>query len=64
VLALAAYNGGETNVDNWLASARTQHHSLTINDIPLAQTRAYVSEVLSKQRAYRAHYAHQLGYSS
>jgi soluble lytic murein transglycosylase len=64
VLALAAYNGGETNVDNWLASARTQHHSLTINDIPLAQTRAYVSEVLSKQRAYRAHYSRQLGYSS
>jgi soluble lytic murein transglycosylase len=64
VLALAAYNGGETNVDNWLATARTQHRRLTIGEIPIAQTRAYVSEVLSKQRAYRAHYAHQLGYSS
>jgi soluble lytic murein transglycosylase len=64
VLALAAYNGGETNVDNWLTSARAQHHRLTINDIPLAQTRAYVSEVLGKQRAYRAHYSRQLGYGS
>ncbi len=63
VLALAAYNGGETNVDNWLAAARTQHRHLTIKSIPIAQTRAYVGEVLSKQRAYRSHYAHELGYS-
>jgi soluble lytic murein transglycosylase len=61
-LALAAYNGGETNVDNWLAWARAQHHALRIRDIPLGQTRAYVGEVLSKERAYRAHYARQLGY--
>ena len=64
MLALAAYNGGETNVDNWLAAASAQHRRLTINGIPLAQTRAYVGEVLSKQRAYRTHYAHQLGYST
>lgn len=64
VLALAAYNGGETNVDNWLASAHAHHRRLTINAIPIAQTRAYVSEVLSKQRAYRSHYARQLGYGA
>jgi soluble lytic murein transglycosylase len=64
VLALAAYNGGETNVDNWLTSARSQHRRLRISTIPIPQTRAYVTEVLSKQRDYRAHYAHQLGYSS
>lgn len=64
VLALAAYNGGETNVDNWLNSAHAQHRRLTISDIPIAQTRAYVDEVLNKQRAYRAHYARQLGYSA
>ena len=63
VLALAAYNGGETNVDNWLTLAHAQHHRLRIRDIPLGQTRAYVDEVLSKQRAYRAHYSIQLGYS-
>ena len=64
MLALAAYNGGETNVDNWLNSARAQHRRLTISSIPLGQTRAYVGEVLSKQRAYRTHYARQLGYST
>jgi soluble lytic murein transglycosylase len=63
VLALAAYNGGETNVDNWLTSARVEHRRLTISAIPIPQTRAYVNEVLSKQRAYRSHYARQLGYS-
>lgn len=62
MLALAAYNGGETNVDNWLTSARAHHHQLRIADIPLAQTQGYVVEVLSKQRAYRTHYARQLGY--
>ncbi len=61
-LALAAYNGGETNVDAWLTRARAAHRSFTVADIPIAQTRAYVSEVMAKQRAYRAHYAHQLGY--
>jgi len=63
MLALAAYNAGETNVDNWLTAARAQHHALTIADIPLGQTSAYVAEVLGKQRAYRSHYAKQLGYS-
>jgi soluble lytic murein transglycosylase len=63
VLALAAYNGGETNVDAWLASARAEHRRFAAADIPLSQTRAYVSEVLSEQRAYRRRYARQLGYS-
>ncbi|HEX3804536.1 MAG TPA: lytic transglycosylase domain-containing protein [Solirubrobacteraceae bacterium] len=63
VLALAAYNGGETNVNGWLASARAAHRQFTIGDIPIQQTRAYVNEVLRKQRAYRSKYARQLGYT-
>jgi soluble lytic murein transglycosylase len=63
VLALAAYNGGETNVDNWLSAARARHQSFTIDAIPIPQTRAYVSEVISKQQAYRRKYSRQLGYS-
>lgn len=63
LLALAAYNGGETNVDNWLIAAHAQHRQLTVSAIPIAQTRAYVGEVLSKQRAYRSQYARALGYS-
>src|SRR5437764_3666303 len=62
MLALAAYNGGETNVDRWLASARDQGRTLTVSDIPFPQTRAYVEKVLSKQRDYRSTYASQLGY--
>ncbi len=62
VMALAAYNGGETNVDNWISHARAAHVSFTISSIPLSQTRAYVSEVLVKERAYRSNYARQLGY--
>jgi soluble lytic murein transglycosylase len=64
VLALAAYNGGETNVDKWLASANATDRSFTIGDIPSKLVSGYVIEVLGKQRSYRAHYAHQLGYSS
>lgn len=62
VLALAAYNAGETNVNGWLAQARAAHRRLTVAQIPIGQTRAYVAEVLSKQRAYRRHYARELGY--
>jgi soluble lytic murein transglycosylase len=62
LLALAAYNAGETNVDKWLTTARAHHHTLTVGEIPLGQTSAYVAEVLGKQRAYRSHYARQLGY--
>jgi soluble lytic murein transglycosylase len=62
MLAVAAYNAGETNVSRWLAAARDQGHSLTISDIPFGQTRAYVAKVLGAQQAYRRTYASQLGY--
>jgi soluble lytic murein transglycosylase len=61
-LALAAYNGGLTNVDRWLAQARAGGHALTVNEIPFSQTRAYVEKVLSAQRQYRQTYPRQLGY--
>ena len=62
VLALAAYNGGETNVDHWLAEAHAQGHGLTVDEIPFPETRAYVLRVLQAQRDYRHTYATQLGY--
>lgn len=61
VMALAAYNGGETNVDAWVARARRAERRFTVREIPIAQTRAYVSEVLSKRVAYRNRYARALG---
>jgi peptidoglycan lytic transglycosylase len=56
IAALAAYNAGPANVDRWGGS------DLTIAGIPFPETRAYVEEVLDKQRAYREKYAKELGY--
>ena len=63
VLALAAYNGGEANVDRWEAAAEADGHSLQISAIPFPETRAYVQKVLGAQGRYRRTYARQLGYS-
>jgi soluble lytic murein transglycosylase len=59
-LALAAYNGGESNVDRWVADARSHGRSLTVSAIPFPETRAYVSRVLHAQQGYRQKYASQL----
>jgi soluble lytic murein transglycosylase len=56
VAALAAYNAGPTNADRWGGP------NLTLEAIPLGETRGYVAEVLEKQRAYRDTYARELGY--
>jgi peptidoglycan lytic transglycosylase len=58
--ALAAYNGGESNVDRWIAAARAQGHALTVDEIPFPETRAYVAKVLSAEGKYRSKYAAQL----
>jgi soluble lytic murein transglycosylase len=62
-LALAAYNGGEANVDRWLAQAHADRHALGVDEIPFPETRAYVLRVEQAQHDYRRTYAHQLGYS-
>jgi soluble lytic murein transglycosylase len=62
VLALAAYNGGMTNVDQWEAAAQGQGHSLTVSEIPFPETQAYVERVLDAQRDYRKTYPTELGY--
>lgn len=56
VAALAAYNAGPGNVDKWGGS------ELSVEAIPFPETRAYVEEVLDKQRAYRDKYPRELGY--
>jgi soluble lytic murein transglycosylase len=62
VLALAAYNGGESNVDGWIAASKARRVKFTVDDIPFPETRAYVERVLQAQREYRRTYATQLGY--
>lgn len=56
IAALAAYNAGPTNADEWGGS------DLAIDDIEFPETRGYVTEVLEKKRAYRETYAKELGY--
>jgi soluble lytic murein transglycosylase len=62
VAALAAYNGGETNVDHWLSDAGVSAQGFTAAEIPFPETRAYVDKVLSAEKDYRTTYARQLGY--
>jgi len=55
-LALAAYNGGQTNVDDWLARAHAARVRFTIASIAFPQTRAYVTRVENAQRSYAQQY--------
>ena len=50
MLALAAYNGGVGNVDDWVARERAQGRALTIEAIPYPETREYVRKVLEASR--------------
>jgi soluble lytic murein transglycosylase len=61
MLALAAYNAGLTNVDQWVARARAQGSALSVDAIPFAETREYVRRVLTARHDYRATYPHELG---
>ena len=56
VAALAAYNAGPTQVDEWGGS------TLTVEEIPLEETRGYVADVLDKRGEYRDEYGDELGY--
>jgi soluble lytic murein transglycosylase len=59
VPAVAAYNAGLSNVDEWMAHA--PGGELSVSAIPFPQTQAYVERVLAAQREYRNAYARQLG---
>jgi soluble lytic murein transglycosylase len=61
MLAVAAYNGGLTNVDEWVARAHAKGTQLSPESIPFPQTREYVRRVLAAQAEYRATYPRQLG---
>ena len=56
VLALAAYNAGQANVDHWLAQARGsgERFSATAH-IPFPETRAYVDRVLQAKTGLPVH---------
>ncbi len=61
VLALAAYNGGEGNVDRWLAEASLSERAFGKEQIPFTETREYVDRVLDARVSYREKYSRELG---
>ncbi len=60
-LAVAAYNAGETNVNNWIRRAGGRQSFDTADDIPFPETRSYVEDVLDRRSQYRKNYAAELG---
>ena len=62
VLALAAYNAGQGNVDAWVAEAGARGERFRAADhIPFPETRDYVKKVLAAREDYRREYARELG---
>jgi peptidoglycan lytic transglycosylase len=55
IAALAAYNAGQTNADNWGGS------QMLLDDVAFPETHAYVKKVLEKRQAYRRKYSRELG---
>lgn len=60
ITALAAYNAGIGNVQQWLAESG-QTHITDVDQIPFPETREYVKNVLSARDQYRTEYAKELG---
>jgi len=61
MLAVAAYNAGETHVNRWLSRAGGKGEFDVRDDIPFPETRKYVEGVLHHRGKYREHYAEELG---
>lgn len=55
-LALAAYNGGMTNVDNWLQDNRYSTDGENLNSIPYKETSKYVERVEKTKQTYETIY--------
>lgn len=50
--ALAAYNGGEANVDKWIAGRESETPREVVRDFPFPETRAFVRKVLETRLIY------------
>ena len=62
-LALVAYNGGETNLRQWLRSARQDGTAFTVAQVPFPETRAFVASVDHARSVYRRAWGGKLGRS-
>ena len=54
--ALAAYNAGMGNVNNWLGDIRYSHDGATLHTIPFGETREYVARVNRNRDMYQELY--------
>ena len=60
--ALVAYNAGEGNLDRWQREARARGREFRIpEDVPLAETRAFVRQVKEARSRYAGAYEEVLG---
>ncbi|AEG14194.1 Lytic transglycosylase catalytic [Desulfofundulus kuznetsovii DSM 6115] len=53
ILALAAYNGGQGNVQKWLEQQHWTGEKSKLDQIPFAETREFVRKVLWNYQVYR-----------
>ena len=61
MLAVAAYNAGETNVNRWVEQTGGPVGFSVERDIPFPETRKFVDGVLDHRGEYREHYRDELG---
>lgn len=50
--AVAAYNAGLSNVDNWLASPEYSHDGENLHTIPFGETERHVSKIIKYKKIY------------
>ncbi|MDX6645736.1 MAG: soluble lytic murein transglycosylase [Miltoncostaeaceae bacterium] len=61
-LALAAYNGGESNLQKWMGRARAEGRPFRVpEDIAFPETRHFVRDVGATEGIYRRAYGAELG---
>lgn len=60
-LAIAAYNAGFNNVDNWLLKEEYSENGSTLDKIPFPETERYVNKVKNNYRIYKFLYKEAVG---
>lgn len=50
--AICAYNAGVGRVDGWLEDLRYSDDGITLNDIPIEETKNYIEKVRTNENAY------------
>lgn len=55
-IALAAYNGGMGNVEEWLKDPQISYHGDKLDNIPFGETKNYVEKVMNTYETYKLFY--------